>query len=81
MGDGARKKLLEEECRDIKSVDFFDPVPFPELSSLLLSTDAHFLFQKNDVVDTVMPSKILPPIEIDKSGQAYCLLLNVLILF
>jgi len=59
VGDGARKKRLEEECRDIKSVEFFDPVPFSELSSLLLSTDAHFLFQKNDVVDTVMPSKIL----------------------
>lgn len=59
VGDGARKKSLEDESNDFKNVEFFDPVPYSELFSLLSSTDAHFLFQKNDVVDTVMPSKIL----------------------
>ena len=34
-------------------------VPYDELPSLLSGADLHILFQKTDVIDTVMPSKIL----------------------
>jgi colanic acid biosynthesis glycosyl transferase WcaI len=34
-------------------------LPYNELNNLLCSADVHFLFQKTDVQDTVMPSKIL----------------------
>src|SRR5690606_31529734 len=40
-------------------VRFMAPVPFEQLNDLLCSADLHFLFQKQDVVDTIMPSKIL----------------------
>ena len=38
---------------------YHSPVPYEELSDLLCSADLHILFQKTDVLDTVMPSKIL----------------------
>jgi len=59
VGDGAKKKSLMNDCKDFTNVKFLSPVPFPELPSLLCSADVHILFQKNDVIDTVMPSKIL----------------------
>ena len=34
-------------------------VPFEGLPLLLSSADLHILFQKTDVIDTVMPSKLL----------------------
>jgi colanic acid biosynthesis glycosyl transferase WcaI len=37
----------------------YEPVPLDELGKLLNSADAHFLFQKTDVLDSVMPSKIM----------------------
>ena len=40
-------------------IKFHEPVPYHELNNLLCSADVHFLFQKTDVQDTVMPSKIL----------------------
>ena len=42
-----------------KNVSFYDPVPFEDLPHLLASCDIHFLFQKEDVIDSVMPSKLL----------------------
>ena len=35
------------------------PVAYETLPDLLCSADLHILFQKNDVIDTVMPSKLL----------------------
>jgi colanic acid biosynthesis glycosyl transferase WcaI len=35
------------------------PVEYCELPDLLCSANLHILFQKNDVIDTVMPSKLL----------------------
>ena len=40
-------------------VKFENPVPYEELNNLLCSSNIHFLFQKTEVVDTIMPSKIL----------------------
>lgn len=59
VGQGAFENELKEKCKSYSFVKFFDPVPYNELNDLLCSADLHFLFQKTDVVDTVMPSKIL----------------------
>ncbi len=59
VGDGAAKKEVENLLNNVPNVRFYPPVPFDELNDLLCSADAHILFQKKDIVDTVMPSKIL----------------------
>lgn len=59
VGDGAKKQWLVEKTRNISCVKHFNPVPFKELNNLLCSADLHILFQKYEVVDTVMPSKLL----------------------
>ena len=58
VGAGAKMDALKENLKE-SCVQFYPPVPFAELSSLLASADVHILFQKSEVVDTVMPSKIL----------------------
>jgi colanic acid biosynthesis glycosyl transferase WcaI len=59
VGDGAYSATLKQKLSIFEFVKFFDPVPYDELSDLLCSADTHFLFQKQDVIDTIMPSKIL----------------------
>ena len=59
VGDGAARKEVESSLMKLPHVHFHSPVPFSELNDLLCSADVHILFQKNEVVDTVMPSKIL----------------------
>ena len=59
VGDGAYNRTLKGNLSRFDFVKFFPPVAYDELSNLLCSADAHFLFQKQDVVDTIMPSKIL----------------------
>jgi colanic acid biosynthesis glycosyl transferase WcaI len=59
VGDGAKKDWLLDEIKALKHVFYHQPIPYEELSSLLSSADLHVLFQKVDVIDTVMPSKIL----------------------
>lgn len=58
VGAGAKYQQLRENTKQ-ENIHFYDPVPFEELSDLLCSADAHFLFQKTEVLDTVMPSKLL----------------------
>jgi colanic acid biosynthesis glycosyl transferase WcaI len=59
VGDGSYLKTLKEKTEKYEFVKFFPLVPFEELPLLLKSADVHFLFQKTDVLDTVMPSKLL----------------------
>lgn len=59
VGDGARKAWLQEQIKDLNVASYYPPVEYEELSSLLCSADLHLLFQKTDVIDTVMPSKVL----------------------
>ena len=59
VGQGALKEDVLEKTKSFDFVKHFDPVPFEELPKLLSSADLHILFQKDGVVDTVMPSKIL----------------------
>jgi len=59
VGDGAKRTWLEEEIKSYSGITLYPPVPYEDLSDLLCSADVHILFQKPEVVDTVMPSKIL----------------------
>lgn len=59
VGDGAYKNTLQKQLNSFLFVRFYNPVPYDELNDLLCSANIHFLFQKNEVIDTVMPSKIL----------------------
>lgn len=59
VGDGAKKSLLEESISKYAHVKHFTTVPYGELNDLLCSADLHILFQKEEVLDTVLPSKIL----------------------
>ena len=59
VGDGAMKEEVEKKSANSNIVQFHQPVPLEELSLLLCSADLHILFQKDQVIDTVMPSKLL----------------------
>ncbi|MGB0806690.1 MAG: WcaI family glycosyltransferase [Salibacteraceae bacterium] len=59
VGAGATRDKLANKLKNNNNVSFHNPVPYSDLNNLLCSADLHVLFQKNDVVDTVMPSKIL----------------------
>lgn len=59
IGDGSKRPWLAKKLIDLSNVTLHPPVAYNELSDLLCSADLHFLFQKVDVIDTVMPSKIL----------------------
>jgi putative colanic acid biosynthesis glycosyltransferase WcaI len=59
VGDGSKKSWVIENIKRFDHVSYFPPVPFEDLSDLLCSADIHILFQKTEVVDTVMPSKVL----------------------
>ena len=59
VGDGSKKEWLVEKTKNYKIVKHYPPIPYKNLSNLLNSADLHILFQKEDVIDTVMPSKLL----------------------
>lgn len=59
VGNGSKRTWLEEQLLDFNNIYFYNPVDYSELSDLLCSADLHILFQKINVIDTVMPSKIL----------------------
>ncbi|WP_218648129.1 WcaI family glycosyltransferase [Winogradskyella forsetii] len=59
VGDGAKKDWICNEIKVFKNVNYYPPVSFEDLSDLLCSADVHILFQKPEVIDTVMPSKVL----------------------
>ncbi|MFT4802008.1 MAG: colanic acid biosynthesis glycosyl transferase WcaI [Flavobacteriaceae bacterium] len=59
VGDGSKREWLQKEIKNIKNISIHNPVAYKELPDLLCCADLHILFQKNNVIDTVMPSKIL----------------------
>lgn len=59
VGAGAKKAWLVEKTSAYRSIIHYDPIDYDRLPDLLCSADLHILFQKNDVIDTVMPSKLL----------------------
>lgn len=66
VGNGSKRIWVEEKLLDLDNIFFYNPVEYSELSNLLCSADLHILFQKIDVVDTVMPSKILAMMSSEK---------------
>lgn len=59
VGNGAYVEKLKNNLSKFNFIRFYDPIPYNDLNDLLCSADLHFLFQKTNVLDTVMPSKIL----------------------
>ena len=59
IGEGAKRKGVVESLKQFQNCKYYPPVPYEELNDLLCNADLHVLFQKNAVVDTVMPSKLL----------------------
>lgn len=59
VGAGAKKAWLVQETSTNKNITHYEPIDYEKLPDLLCSADLHILFQKNDVIDTVMPSKLL----------------------
>lgn len=59
IGDGSYKTKLIQQLEAFDFIKIHDPVPYSQLNDLLCSADAHFLFQKTDLLDTMMPSKVL----------------------
>lgn len=59
VGAGAYKSELKSLIKPSEIIKYFEPIPYEDLNDLLCSANAHFLFQKKEVVDTIMPSKIL----------------------
>ncbi|UKM65596.1 WcaI family glycosyltransferase [Flavobacteriaceae bacterium GSB9] len=59
VGEGAEKEKVVAMLKQYPFVKHYNLVPFKELPVLLSSADLHVLFQKPDVIDTVMPSKLL----------------------
>lgn len=59
VGNGASLDTVRKNSAPYDFVTFYDTVPYEELSDLLCAANLHFLFQKENVVDTVMPSKLL----------------------
>jgi colanic acid biosynthesis glycosyl transferase WcaI len=59
IGEGAKRKEVVEKIKSFENCTYYLPVRYEELNDLLCNADLHLLFQKDTVVDTVMPSKIL----------------------
>ena len=59
VGAGAKKEWLVEATKSLTNIKHYMPVEYETLPNLLCSANLHILFQKNDVIDTVMPSKLL----------------------
>lgn len=59
VGDGGYMPTLKKLLAGYSFVTFYPPVAYEELSDLLCSASLHFLFQKTDVLDSIMPSKLL----------------------
>ncbi|EAP87679.1 Glycosyl transferase, group 1 [Croceibacter atlanticus HTCC2559] len=59
IGDGSKKAWLKENTKTLPQVSHYEPVPYEDLGHVLSSAQLHILFQKTEIVDTVMPSKIL----------------------
>ncbi len=62
VGEGAYKNELLQKLEQeslLGFVKYYEPIPYEDLPNLLCSASLHVLFQKSDVIDSVMPSKIL----------------------
>ena len=59
VGDGAKRTLIENLARKFNNINYYQNVPYNQLNDLLCSANLHVFFQNEDVINAVMPSKIL----------------------
>ena len=59
IGDGSKKAFVENLATKFSHVNYHPNVAYKDLNDLLCSADLHILFQKEDIVNAVLPSKIL----------------------
>ena len=59
IGEGAKKEEVVSLVKGFSNLTYSPPVRYEELNDILCGADLHILFQKDTVIDTVMPSKIL----------------------
>lgn len=59
VGEGAEQIHVKQKLEEFDMANHFNLVPFEDLPLLLSSANLHILFQKDEVIDAVMPSKIL----------------------
>lgn len=59
VGDGGKANWLKNEIQNLSNTSYYPPVPYNELPTLLTSANTHILFQKCNVIESVMPSKLL----------------------
>lgn len=57
-GEGVSRRVLEQQCQQLKFVQFLDLQPAEYLSEFLAMADIHLLPQRADAADLVMPSKL-----------------------
>lgn len=57
-GDGPEKKVLQRQCRVLPNVIFLPLQPRDRLCDLLNMADVHFLPQKAETADLMLPSKL-----------------------
>ncbi|MBE3557390.1 MAG: WcaI family glycosyltransferase [Firmicutes bacterium] len=58
VGDGARRKVLEEQARGIPNITLLPVQPKERLAEMLAAADVHLVVQRRDAADLVMPSKL-----------------------
>lgn len=59
VGNGSMLDTVQNNLNELNNIRFFNLVPYSELPQLLCSFDGHILFQKKEVIDSVMPSKLI----------------------
>ncbi|MCL6442600.1 MAG: WcaI family glycosyltransferase, partial [Alicyclobacillus sp.] len=58
VGDGSRRKALEQAVAGLRNVSFLPVQPKARLNEVLAAADVHLVVQRRDAADLVMPSKL-----------------------
>jgi colanic acid biosynthesis glycosyl transferase WcaI len=59
VGEGAKRVEVESALKSSINCSYLPPLAYDQLNDLLCNADVHVLFQKTDMLDLVMPSKLL----------------------
>lgn len=58
LGDGARRRALEEQAREVRSLEFVDPLPKGRFEDALAAADLLLVNEKPGVLDMCVPGKL-----------------------